>query len=606
MKCLHFLFFLVSSCSALFAQTRMQGISETRDFSAAHPKENINLREASAAESESEKAYLVKKYIPEEFRTHPEFLQKTLGIGNVNIELIQFRTENQRTFIDINHQYHTQTTGGVFHYKDAQNNWISIQESLTFGGENATEIGIFNTELPISVASENGETRMQLLKSSSDFYTFGKNTAIRFLDEDSEVLSTLEKNQEIPDGALGLSTYRLKNIFPNIDRVQEINYWSVKTDYHLQEKMLVPAASVFVELVDEVTLPIGWEITLYEGTMNTFGWQGSLAILDENQQIKGIISAAQIFDSYGSASKELAAEHLIGGAYTLVKTKNGYSIHIKMPADYFRREDLVYPVIIDPTVSNTFTTNKALQDKFTLFNANCQAVLVQTFPISTFQVTGTNTTYQIWAKGFITTSGLTTYYADKEEQRSRVGANGNWTATQFGFGTNFGPANSSYYTPANNGLWYTLNNQTIANGCYTNQNTIQYIWQGYQTFFPQPVNAAANIYGCVTNFQELVANTWQVTTTYNEIQASVTASASICSGGNAIFSITGNGSSTVVYNLNGGSNLTSLLNSAGNSSVTLTNVTTTQTINLVSIDENLANIHVRSKSVMNSNHRRYK
>jgi gliding motility-associated-like protein len=583
MKCLHFLFFLVSCSSALFAQTCLKGISQMQDNSSPHPKEKSHPRETSSAGSETEKAYLVEKYIPEEFRLHPEFLQKSLQIASVNIELIQYRTENQRTFIDVNNNYHTQTTGGVFHYKDAQNNWISIQESLTISGENATKIGVFNSDLPISVDTKSGETRMQLRKSSSDFYTFGNHTAIRFLDEHSEVLSTLEKSQEIPDAALGLSTYRLKNIFPNIDRVQEINYWSVKTDYHLQEKMVVPAASVFVELVDEVTLPIGWEITHYEGTHNTFGWQGSLAILDENQNIKGIISAAQIFDSYGSANKEQAADHLIGGAYTLVKTKNGYSIHIKMPADYFRREDLVYPVIIDPTVSNTFTTNKALQDKFTLFNANCQAVLVQTFPISSFQVTGTNTTYQIWAKGYITTSGFTTYYADKEEQRSRVGANGNWTATQFGFGTNFGPANSFYYTPANNGLWYTLNNQTIANGCYPNQNTIQYIWQGYQTFYPQPVNAVANIYGCVTNFQEMVANTWLVTTTYTAIQASVTASASICSGGNAVFSISGTGASAVVYNINGGSNSTSLLNSAGNSVVTLPNVTTTQTINLVSI-----------------------
>ena len=583
MKCLHFLFFLVSSYSLLFAQTSSQGNSEMRDISFAHSKEKIDLREDSTLAGELEKTYLIEKYIPEEFRKHPEFLQKSLNIEAVNIELIQYRTENQRTFIDINHNYHTQTTGGVFHYKDPKDNWISIQEGITISGESISKIGVFKTELPIYIDSKSGETRMQLDKSSSDVYIFGGNTAIRFLDEHSEVLSSLEKNQEIPDAALDLSTYRLKNVFPDIDRVQEINYWSVKTDYHVLEKMVVPPAAVFVELNDDVTLPIGWEIVYYEGTMNSLGWQGSLAILDENQHVKGIISAAQIFDSYGSANKEQAAEHLIGGAYTLIKTKNGYSIHIKMPADYFRREDLVYPVIIDPTVSNTYATNKALQDKYVLFNANCQAVLVQTFPVSSFQVTGTNTTYQIWAKGYITTSGFTTYYADKEEQRSRVGANGNWTATQFGFGTNFGPTNSSYYTPANNGLWYTLNNQTIANGCYPNQNTIQYFWQGYQTFYPQPVNAAANISGCVTNFQELVANTWLVTTTYNAIQASVTASASICSGGNVTFSITGTGASAVVYNINGGPNLTSLLNSAGNSAVTLTNVTATQTINLVSV-----------------------
>ena len=92
MKCLHFLFFFVSSCSALYAQSPMQGISELRSYSASHPKENNNLRETSSTESESEKAYLVEKYIPEEFRKHPEFLKKSLEIASVNIELIQHRT----------------------------------------------------------------------------------------------------------------------------------------------------------------------------------------------------------------------------------------------------------------------------------------------------------------------------------------------------------------------------------------------------------------------------------------------------------------------------------------------------------------------------------
>lgn len=59
---------------------------------------------------------LTKDYIPSEYRSHPDYLRNQLDGIPTNIELIQYRTASQKTFIDVNGNYHTQKTGGYFHY----------------------------------------------------------------------------------------------------------------------------------------------------------------------------------------------------------------------------------------------------------------------------------------------------------------------------------------------------------------------------------------------------------------------------------------------------------------------------------------------------------
>ncbi|MFD2550229.1 T9SS type B sorting domain-containing protein [Bizionia sediminis] len=64
----------------------------------------------------------------------------------------------------------------------------------------------------------------------------------------------------------------------------------------------------------------------------------------------------------------------------------------------------------------------------------------------------------------------------------------------------------------------------------------------------------------------------------------VTASADVCDSGDAIFTITGSENDVVEYNINGGPTQTVTLDPTGIEVITLSGITTTQTINLISTD----------------------
>ena len=57
---------------------------------------------------QNQRQTLAQIKIPEQFHTHPEFLKLELENFPSNIELIQYRTADQRTFLDVEGNYHTQ------------------------------------------------------------------------------------------------------------------------------------------------------------------------------------------------------------------------------------------------------------------------------------------------------------------------------------------------------------------------------------------------------------------------------------------------------------------------------------------------------------------
>ena len=451
---------------------------------------------------------LAQNKIPTEFQSHPEYLKLELENIPTNIELIQYRTANQRTFLDIEGNYHTQKTGGYYNYQ-FENHWRSIQEKLSF---NSNSIGIFETELPIIVNKTNSSTKLILEKNTTKGFEFGQSASLSFVNASLKEINSIQKNNDLVNIEFDENTITANNYFQGINREQTINYWSVRTNYNIQSPLNLPNSCSYVELKDQLNLDPNFIISYGEGTQTTLGWLGTLIITNQQGVIVGQISSAQIFDSFESSNKNEVANHIIPGYYTLNQTVSGTELILRFDAEFLRRTDLVYPITIDPTATNTYANNQGLQDKNTQYNANCQASMNVNIPINFYVVTGTNTTYRIWAKGYIAASGGTTNYADKVEQRSKVGSI-TWTATQNGAGTNHSGTGYTY-TSANNGQTYTINNSNIANGCY-NTNIVTYRWQGYQTFFPFG-SGATNVAGCVLNYQELVTNTWQLTTTYSD------------------------------------------------------------------------------------------
>ncbi len=451
--------------------------------------------------------------IPASYKNHPEYGKLKLEDDVNSIELIHLRAKNSRTFKNQSGSYATVSTAGTFHFKDASNRWISIQDKISQSPNNT--YGIFQTELPIKINSQTGKTEMTLTKGGQPIQ-FGENTSLQFLTKDGVVIESFSSNKFMDNPSITDNQMVLREFLPGLNRVQEIQYWSVRTDYFIEQKLDMPVNTEFLQITDEINMPVNWRIEMGEGKMTPNGWNGDLLILNEKGNLISTISRPLYYDSFKSENKQEVSSHLGVGSYKVIKNDSGHLIQLLVPASWLNQDNLVYPLIIDPTTTNTYATNHGVYD-LSGFNAACQVDMDLNFPpTGGYVVTGTNTSYQIWAKGFIASSGSTDYYADRSEQRSRVGSLNGWSAVQNGTGTNHASTNPSYYTPANNGQTYNMNNLTIANGCYSDRPTIPYTWQGYQTFLPLGSGPASlNVSGCVMNYQELVTNTWVVTATYD-------------------------------------------------------------------------------------------
>ena len=144
---------------------------------------------------QNQRQTLAQSKIPVQFHSHPEFLKLELENFPSNIELIQYRTADQRTFLDIEGNYHTQKTGGFYNYLK-ENQWISIQENLSFN-QNLNSIGIFESELPITVSKNSTSTKLVLEKNTSKGLEFGQNSALSFLTDDFQTLSSIQKNNQL-------------------------------------------------------------------------------------------------------------------------------------------------------------------------------------------------------------------------------------------------------------------------------------------------------------------------------------------------------------------------------------------------------------------------
>lgn len=459
---------------------------------------------------------LALKKVPKSYHDHPEFGKYSLDMETPNVELIHLRTANAKTFLDVKGRYHTQQTGGVSNFRNSDGLWISMQENISIRDHQA---GIFRTELPMHVDLAGGETFLSLDRSGNAIQ-YGQ-SSLHVLSKDMGRISSIDKAYAGTYETQG-NEVTLKDYFQQIDRIQDFTYWSLQTDFLIRNRMDFGSDAAYIEFEDRIQLPSGWTLAYAEGEMAGAGFQGMLQVLNEKGGVMSEISKPELYDSFRAAKKEDRDGHGAMGYYVIEEDQGAYLLKLRVPLAWLNSEKLVYPVRIDPTVSNTYASGQALQDKNTTFSPGCQSTMTVSIPISYYQVTGTNISYTIKAKGYIASQGSTDYYGDREEQRSRIGAGSNWTATQSGTGINHsGPANDQAYS---------LTNQTIANGCYNSIFTITYTWQGYQTFFPVSGGpASTTVAGCVTNYQELVANTWVVTTTYQPVTLAVsTSNVSMC------------------------------------------------------------------------------
>ena len=140
-----------------------------------------------------------------------------------------------------------------------------------------------------------------------------------------------------------------------------------------------------------------------------------------------------------------------------------------------------------------------------------------------------------------------------------------WTALDPEDYTNIGS-----YTPLTSGYQYSLDN-----GTYQTGTTFNSVLPGDHT-----VTVLDLATGCYSNPVTVTINAVPVTPIFGNL----TTISPICSGGNAVFSLSGTPNATVTYTINNGVNQTVLLDSNGTGTVTVNGVTSDTTILLSQIN----------------------
>ncbi|MBN9294832.1 MAG: gliding motility-associated C-terminal domain-containing protein [Flavobacteriia bacterium] len=452
---------------------------------------------------------LLKKNIPSEYTRHSDYGKYSLDIPQSNVELIQYRKEDERLFLDAEGNYYLQKTAGKYHYRNNMGELKTIQRIPSKMGK---DFGIFETELPLNVNLSDAVTSISI-NNLRNKVVFGKSTILKEIAANGTIVK--QENLKVSNYSTEGQTLTFKNVFTAVDRVQTVEYDRIQTNFVLNSRPLLGANTEFLILEEVYELPSGWSIVTPQNANSSKAYQGELLIMNEVGNQVSSISKALIYDANPVVDNSNTGNAFVADYSFENIGANQYRVSIKIPAKWLLNGQRKFPVTIDPTLSNNYAGNLGIEDRNTQFSAGCQTQLNIVLPGGNSQVvTNTNARYTIIAKGEIAVSGSTTYYAEGPEQRSRigVGAGPTWHATQ----TGTGPQQSAPYDVNYN------YNSNIANTCYPPGSTLTYTFQGYQTYFPQTATGTTNVAGCVTNYQELKTNTLEITVTFNDFTLNTT------------------------------------------------------------------------------------
>ncbi|MDC1355907.1 hypothetical protein N8205_03595, partial [Flavobacteriaceae bacterium] len=118
-------------------------------------------------------------------------------------------------------------------------------------------------------------------------------------------------------------------------------------------------------------------------------------------------------------------------------------------------------------------------------------------------------------------------------------------------------------------------------------DVVSYVWSpGGETTSSIPVSPTSNtIYSVTGTDADGCSNSAQITVTVNAVPtASLSVSGPICSGNDAIFSITGSANATVVYSIDSGADQSVVLDSSGLASISETNQVSDVEMRLISVN----------------------
>ncbi|MBS4013113.1 MAG: hypothetical protein KGZ97_05055, partial [Bacteroidetes bacterium] len=336
-----------------------------------------------------------------EDKLHPEYGKAKLDESPESEEIMGMRTANSRTFKNPDGTFSTQYSYGTLHYeKDGY--LVSIDNLVKPIKGKSNLYGMETTKLPIYVNATTGLTQMQL-SHSGETILFGEKAKMSIVDSDGNIISekTAGSNNRY---SFSDNTVVINNLWENIDRIQKIDYWQVKTDYIINEKPNIANKGGEINFTEFVELPKGWKILKGDGFETNFGWQGSLIITDEKGAYMGAFELPVFFEGKMTSFSSLdiacgdyfsvdidnsiadkKEKSFIEGSYRYEIEGNILKLTTVVPLEWLMAENRVFPVTIDPTVTNTYSAgnigsclNPEVNEVTKYITATAGAVVTQT------------------------------------------------------------------------------------------------------------------------------------------------------------------------------------------------------------------------------------
>lgn len=280
---------------------------------------------------------------------HPEEGLFTTKQGGV--ELIGKRDAYSKTFLNPDGTFGLIQSKQPMHYKDEHGNWLTYSEN--FGQIDEQKYGLLHTDIPVFISKASGQTTMGL-DNRGQSLIFTPEFSMSYVFNDHTVLKTHGVSTENIQIYSSENEVIWKNAWSSIDRRQKMFLYDVETDYIIKEKPHfagnAPSKLMFTE---KIILPQGWQLSYGNGKQTALGWQGELLLSDMTGVLRATFEEPIYYDSPTSGKAQV-----VQGAYTFSLHDKLLELSVVVDMHWLLNNNLSYPVIIDPLVSNFLTGDR--------------------------------------------------------------------------------------------------------------------------------------------------------------------------------------------------------------------------------------------------------
>lgn len=334
--------------------------------------------------------------IPQEFHAHPEFgsIPYNSGLDSA-VELIHERTEYVRKFVKAGTNgtvVYTQSGYYPLHYRDQNNNWISIDQRL-FPQPNATDV--YYAPNQISPTGINAANQYVWIENGTQQIRFNQNLELYYEDVNGSRTSLGRCNWT--NKTVGEEGMYVTNAWPGIDMEVLVSNGSMKTNFKVQSPLSY--GNGFLVFVDRMDFGQGNTLS-FTSTANPQGLCMSGAVIaDASGNSIFEIGKAVGYDQ----TNDLSIIQEFGYRYT------NSSLELFVPTSWVTDANAAYPLVIDPLVTSSATTLQAaiggsFHQSTGLFTSSCNYNMNVPTPAN---CTVTN---MLWSFNYIAQAGAALCY----------------------------------------------------------------------------------------------------------------------------------------------------------------------------------------------------